>query len=58
MGQSAVFPGVSVFVVDIDEWRAVVVVMIDISTSNSNLRMCPWMLLHLSQHLLLQKVRV
>ena len=45
-------------VVDVDEWRAVVVVVFDIPTLNSNLRMCPWMLLHFHQPLLLQKVRV
>ena len=45
-------------VVDVDEWRAVVVVVFDIPTLNSNLRMGPWMLLHFHQPLLLQKVRV
>ena len=58
MGQSEVSLGVSALVVDADEWRAVVMTLIDIPTLNSNPRMCPWTtLLHWSQPLLLQKVR-
>ena len=57
MGQSVVSPGISVLVVDADEWRAIVMTLVDIPTLNSNPRMCPWTLLHLSQPLLLQKVR-
>ena len=59
MGQSVVSLGAIVLVVDVDEWGAVVMTLIDIPTLNSNPRMCPWTkLLHLSQPLILQKVRV
>ena len=49
---------VSVVVVEVDEQREVVVAVIDIPTLNYHLRMCPWMLRHLSQPLLHLKVRV
>ena len=58
MGQSVVFNSVCVVVVEVDEQREVVVAVIDIPTLNDHLRLCPWMLLHLSQPLLPQKVRV
>ena len=58
MGQSVVSLDVSVLVVDANEWRAIIMTLVDIPTLNSNPRMCLWTLLHLSQPPLLQKVRV